>query len=71
MSCPRLSLKLPRNLNPSWDLCDDKTGKHFLDSTEIDDKVGGLFVATRLIGAWGSWAFFHACCQKVERRNFM
>ncbi len=38
-SCPRLSLKLPFQSKPLLRPIDNKTGKHSLDSIEIDDKA--------------------------------
>ena len=47
-SCPRLSLKLPRNLNPSWDLSTIRQGNIFWTPLRVMTRLARFFVTMRL-----------------------
>ncbi len=47
-SCPRLSLKLPRNLNPSWDLSTIRQGNIFWTPLRVMTRLARFFVTIRL-----------------------
>jgi hypothetical protein len=47
-SCPRLSLKLPRNLKPSWDLSTIRQGNIFWTPLRVMTRLARFFVTIRL-----------------------